>query len=252
MNNIYNLSGKKVFITGGTGGIGSAAVKNFVEREKAEVFFTSSSQEKINKLMGQIDVSDTKVHSGICNMANNEDISLAVKDALEKMGKIDVLVCNAGTNLDKLFMRMTFEDWSNVININLNANFYLISQVFKKMMMQKSGSIILISSLVGSIGNIGQANYAASKAGLEGMARSLALESARFGVTVNSIAPGFITTEMSAKIPEDIKNKMTERIPMNHFGSTNDIYEMIAFLASDGAKYITGQTFHVNGGMYLN
>jgi len=118
--------------------------------------------------------------------------------------------------------------------------------------MQKSGSIILISSLVGSIGNIGQANYAASKAGLEGMARSLALESARFGVTVNSIAPGFITTEMSAKIPEDIKNKMTERIPMNHFGSTNDIYEMIAFLASDGAKYITGQTFHVNGGMYLN
>ena len=202
--------------------------------------------------MSEVNVCDSKLHSGICNMNNKDEIIAVVKEAFEKMKKIDILICNAGTNIDKLFMRMTFEDWSNVMNVNLNANFHLISQIFKKMIMQKFGRIIFISSLVGSIGNVGQTNYAASKAALEGMMRSLALESGRFGVTVNAIAPGFITTEMSDKIPEDIKNKMTERIPMNKFGSTNDIYEMIAFLASDVAGYITGQTLHVNGGMYFN
>lgn len=252
MNNAYNLKGKKIFITGGTGGIGSTAVKNFIEREGAEVFFTSSSQDKINKLMLEVSFYNSKLHSGVCNMNNKDEILSVVSKAFERMDKIDILICNAGTNIDKLFMRMTFEDWSNVMNVNLNANFHLISQIFKEMIRQKFGRIIFISSLVGSIGNIGQANYAASKAALEGMMKSLALESARFGVTVNAIAPGFINTEMSDKIPEEIKNKMKQRIPMNQFGSTDDIYEIIAFLASDGGKYITGQTLHVNGGMYFN
>ena len=252
MNNSYNLKGKKIFITGGTGGIGSTAVKNFIEREGAEVFFTSSSQDKINKLMLEVSFYNSKLHSGVCNMNNKDEILSVVSKAFERMDKIDILICNAGTNIDKLFMRMTFEDWSNVMNVNLNANFHLISQIFKEMIRQKFGRIIFISSLVGSIGNIGQANYAASKAALEGMMKSLALESARFGVTVNAIAPGFINTEMSDKIPEEIKNKMKQRIPMNQFGSTDDIYEIIAFLASDGGKYITGQTLHVNGGMYFN
>ena len=132
MNNSYNLKGKKIFITGGTGGIGSTAVKNFIEREGAEVFFTSSSQDKINKLMLEVSFYNSKLHSGVCNMNNKDEILSVVSKAFERMDKIDILICNAGTNIDKLFMRMTFEDWSNVMNVNLNANFHLISQIFKE------------------------------------------------------------------------------------------------------------------------
>jgi 3-oxoacyl-[acyl-carrier protein] reductase len=251
MHNLYNLSEKKIFITGGTGGIGSTVVKNLLMRENAEVLFTSSSQEKIDKLISEIPL-DKKVHGVVCDMNNSESIINSVKLAIEKMGQIDILVCNAGTNADKLFLRMTIDDWQKVINVNLNGNFVLASAVTKEMFKKRQGKIIFITSIIASIGNPGQVNYCASKAGLEGMMRSLALESARYNINVNAIAPGFIKTEMTDKIPDQIKEAMLKRIPIGHIGETNDVYEMIGFLSSEGAKYITGQTLHVNGGMYLN
>lgn len=251
MHNLYNLSGKKIFITGGTGGIGSNTVKNLLIRENAEVFFTSSSQEKIDKFLNELPL-EKKVYGSVCDMNNSEQIINSVKIAIEKMGQIDVLICNAGTNADRLFLRMTLEDWQKVINVNLNGNFSLVSETVKEMFKRKSGKIIFISSIIASIGNPGQVNYTASKAGIEGMMRSLAVEMARYNININAIAPGFIKTDMTDKIPEQIKTEMIKRIPLGIMGQTDDIYEMIGFLASDGARYITGQTFHVNGGMYLN
>ena len=251
MHNLYNLSGKKVFITGGTGGIGSATVKNLLMRENAEVFFTSSSQEKIDKLISKLP-SGSKVHGAICDMNNADQINHSVNIAIEKMDQIDVLICNAGMTQDKLFLRMTMDDWQKVINVNLNGNFALVSIAAKEMFKKKNGKIIFISSIVASTGNQGQVNYTASKAGLEGMMRSMALELARYNINVNAIAPGFIKTEMTDKIPDQIKDEITKKIPFGHIGETDDIYEMIGFLSSNGAKYITGQTFHVNGGMYSN
>ena len=147
---------------------------------------------------------------------------------------------------------MTNDDWEKVINVNLTGNFLLTSGVAKEMVKKKSGKIIFISSIIASIGNQGQVNYSASKAGLEGMMRSLSIELARYSINVNAIAPGFIETEMTNRIPDIIKDMMRKKIPSGAFGGTNDVYEMIGFLASEGAKYITGQTLHVNGGMYLN
>jgi 3-oxoacyl-[acyl-carrier protein] reductase len=251
MNNSYNLSGKKVFITGGTGGIGSTTVKNLLIRENAEVFFTSSSQEKIDKLRSELP-QDKKAHGVVCDMNFSDQIDNAVKTAIEKMGQIDVLICNAGTNVDRLFMRMTLDDWQKVINVNLTGNFSLASAVAKEMFKKKYGKIIFITSIVASMGNPGQANYIASKAGLEGFMRCLALEMAKYNINVNAIAPGFIKTEMTDKIPDQIKETLLKKIPSGLMGQTDDVYEMIGFLSSDGAKYITGQTLHVNGGMYLN
>jgi len=250
MHNNYCLSGKKVFITGGTGGIGSAVVKNLLSREDAEVFFTSSSQEKIDKLMTQID-GQQKVHSAICDMNDMVQIADTVKIAMEKMEYIDVLICNAGMTLDRLFLRMNLDDWSKVINVNLTANFQLASQVIKSMFKRRSGKIIFISSIIASYGNVGQVNYCASKAGLEGMMRAMSIEVAKLGINVNAIAPGFIETDMTDKIPDEIKVELLKKVPMNAMGHVDDIYEMIGFLSSEGARYITGQTFHVNGGMYL-
>ncbi len=250
MHNSYCLSGKKVFITGGTGGIGSAVVKNLLDREGAEVFFTSSSQAKIDKLMGEID-QGKKVHGTVCDMNDMGQIAETIKIANEKMEYIDVLICNAGMTLDKLFLRMNLDDWSKVINVNLTANFQLASNAVKSMFKRRYGKIIFISSIVASSGNFGQVNYCASKAGLEGMMRALSLEVAKLGINVNAIAPGFIETDMTDKIPDDIKVELIKKVPMNSMGHVDDIYEMIGFLSSDGAKYITGQVFHVNGGMYL-
>jgi 3-oxoacyl-[acyl-carrier protein] reductase len=251
MKNVFNLKDKKILITGGTGGIGSSMIRNFLIHEGSEVFFTSSSDEKAEKLISSIGTRE-KLSYGICDMTKPEDISAVIKAVYEKMGDLDILICNAGMTSDKLFMRMGLDDWNKVIGVNLSANFQLASEVFKKMALKKKkGRILFISSIIASLGNIGQANYAASKAGLEGMMRSIALEGGRFGITANAVAPGFISTDMTDKIPEDIKNKMKEKIPCGLFGQTEDICNVVGFLASDASHYITGQVVHVNGGMYL-
>lgn len=249
---LFNLTGKKIFITGGTGGIGSSAVKNFLQ-QGCDVFFTSSSQDKIDKLIQEINPTEIQNLRGyVCDLADFEQIKNTVKNAIAEMQKIDVLICNAGTNIDKLFMRMDMTEWMKVININLNANFKLISEFSRLFFKQRFGRIIAISSVVAHSGNIGQTNYCASKAGLEGFMRSLALEFAKYNITVNTIAPGFITSEMTDKIPEEIKKNILENIPMRHIGDPKDIFNAIAYLSSDEANYITGQILHVNGGMYMN
>ena len=250
---IFNLSSKKVFITGGTGGIGFSLVKNFIENG-CDVFFTSSSQEKIDDLMSKVKPScESQFLQGYaCDLSDFMQISDSAKHALQVMGSVDVLICNAGTNIDKLSMRMDMTEWMKVINVNLNANFKLISEFLKPMTLAKKGRIILISSVIASTGNMGQANYAASKAGLEGMTRCIAIETARSGVTVNAIAPGFIETPMTDKLPDQIKDLMLKKIPMNFYGNPDDIFGLAAYLASNEARYITGQTIHINGGMYCN
>lgn len=252
MNGLFNLSDKKIFITGGTGGIGSAAVKTFLN-QGCDVFFTSSSEEKINKLIAEINPSETQNLRGyVCDLSDFEQITKTVKNAIAEMQQVDIIICNAGTNIDKLFMRMDMTEWMKVININLNANFKLISEFSRLLFKQRFGRIIAISSVVAHTGNIGQANYCASKSGLEGMMRCLALEFAKYNITVNTIAPGFINTEMTDKIPEDIKKTLLEHIPMKYMGEPQDIVNAMAFLTSDAARYITGQVLHVNGGMYMN
>jgi 3-oxoacyl-[acyl-carrier protein] reductase len=197
--------------------------------------------------------NDQILHGEVCDMNDFVMIGETSKKILEKMNnEIDVLICNAGTNLDKLAMRMDMSDWMKVINTNLNGNFKLISEFLRSMTSRKKGRIILISSVIASMGNMGQANYAASKAGLEGMMRCLAIETSRYNVTINAIAPGFIETPMTEKLPEQIKEAMLKRIPMNRYGKPEEIFNTVAFLSSDESSYITGQTIHVNGGMYFN
>lgn len=252
MTNLYNLQNKKFLITGGTGGIGSKLVDNLVNKENAEVFFTSSSQDKIDNLRETLNLNDKKVHSAVFNMAIQEEITEIVGKAIGIMDGLDVLVCNAGINDDKFFTMIKPDSWLKIINVNLNGNFYLASACVRRMINQKSGRIIFISSVSPSIGNAGQTNYCASKAGVEGMMRCMATELGRYNICVNAIAPGFIETQMTNKLPDTIKASIKAKIPLNVFGQTDDIYEMVAFLSSEGGRYITGQTLHVNGGMYFN
>ena len=252
MTNFYNLKDKKFLITGGTGGIGSKVVENLLNIENAEIFFTSSSQVKADNLMSKLSLEGKKIHSGVFDMNEHEQILQLVHRAIETMNGIDVLICNAGTNDDKFFTMLKAESWNKIINVNLTGNFHLASSCVRKMISQRSGRIIFISSVSPSVGNAGQTNYCAAKAGVEGMMRCMATELGRYNICVNAIAPGFIETEMTDKLPDSIKASIKARIPMNLFGKTDDVYEMIAFLSSEGGRYITGQTIHVNGGMYFN
>jgi len=241
---------KNVFITGGLGGLGQSMVQKFLE-SGANVFYTSSSQEKINNSNFKKYFDDQIIHGEVCDMADFVNISEVSKKILS-YGPIDTLICNAGTNCDKLSIRMDMSEWMKVININLNANFKLISEFIKSMSSLKKGKIIVISSVVASTGNIGQANYAASKAGLEGMVRSLALEYARYNITVNAIAPGFIETPMTDKLSDQIRENLLKKIPMGRYGKPDDISSMAFYLASELGNYITGQIIHINGGMYFS
>ena len=249
-----NLNGKKVFITGGTGGIGSACVKGFLH-EGCNVAFTSSSQEKIHIFMPQFTINknnDAVLKAYICEMNDFDQISSVSQDAIKECDGIDILVLNAGMTLDKLALRMDFSEWMTVINVNVNANFKFVKEFLRSMMSKKNGRVIFVSSIIASTGNAGQANYAASKSGLEGMMRSLALEFAKTGITFNAVAPGFIDTNMTNKLNDQIKETILTKIPMGYQGKPEDVFSMIAFLASSKASYITGQVFHVNGGMYLS
>lgn len=246
---------KNILIIGARGGIGTAITKAFLEAECANLFITGSKQEGIdlfvkNELKDLI--KSTKIHTIGLNLENNNEIYEAIKIANKKMPKIDILICNAGANHDNLAVKIKDEEWRKIIDINLNANFIINREILKIMMKNKYGRIINISSVVAFLGNIGQANYAAAKAGIIAMTKTLALESALRGVTVNCIAPGFIESKMTDKIPNNVKEILLSRIPMERCGKPEDISNAILFLASEQASYITGQTLHVNGGMFMN
>ena len=244
---MFSLAGKKALVTGASGGIGGAIAKA-LHAQGAEVGLSGRNVEALNKLASEIGAG-CHVLAGDLNTAEATDA--LIKSAEEKMGQVDILVNNAGLTKDGLFMRMKDEDWQVVQDVNLTAPFRLIRAAIKGMMKRRAGRIINITSVVGVTGNPGQANYCASKAGMIGMSKSMAAEVASRGITVNCIAPGFIATAMTEALNEDQKSKINATIPAGAMGTSEDIAASVVYLASDEAKYVTGQTLHVNGGMAM-
>ncbi len=244
---MLDFTGQKVLITGATGGIGSKTAELF-SKQGAIVGLCGRNKDKLNDLSSKL---PNKSFIFPCDLSNIEEVEKLFETADTEMGGIDVLVCNAGITKDTLAMRMSNDDFENVINVNLKATFILNREAIKKMMKRKYGRIINISSVVGVAGNPGQANYVASKAGMIGMSKSIAMEVATRGITVNCIAPGFIETPMTDVLTDDQKNKILSGIPMGKMGQAEDIANSIVFIASKEASYITGQTIHVNGGMLM-
>jgi len=237
-------------VTGASRGIG-AAIAARLAADGYRVIGTATSEsgaEAIRTSLQQVSADNDAL---VLNIADGEQTTIAIKQLLADYGTPQVVVNNAGITRDNLFLRLSDDDWEAVINTNLNGVFRVCKALAKPMIKQKSGSIINISSIIGTTGNAGQANYAAAKAGLEGFSRSLAQEIASRNVRVNCVAPGFIQTDMTDVLPEGQKEAILASIPGKRFGQVEDIAGTVAFLASDDSKYITGQTIHVNGGMNM-
>ena len=243
---MINLKDKKVLITGASGGIGGALVKKFLSLN-AEVLGTGTNSEKLEKL--QKDFNKIKVKK--FDISSHAEIEKFIEEVAEELGGLDILVNNAGINRDSLSLRMKETEWQKVIDVNLTSTFLLSKYAIKKMMKKNFGRVINITSIVGHTGNIGQTNYAASKAGTVGMSKSLSIEYAKKNITINCVSPGFIVSEMTNSIPEKIRSILLSKIPMGKMGSGEDVSNCAAFLSSDEASYITGETIHVNGGMYM-
>ncbi len=244
---MFNLDGKIALITGAAGGLGDKIART-LHAQGATLALTDMRAEPMEKLKAEL---GERVEFFVANLTNSEDVNNLVKNVEEKMGRIDILVNNAGLTRDNLFMRMSDEDWQLVLDVNLSAGFKLAKAAIRGMMKRRYGRIIGIASVVGVMGNPGQANYSASKAGMIAMNKCLAQEVGSRGVTVNSIAPGFIRTPMTDILPDDVKAQLLSKIPEGKLGEAQDIANAVAFLASDEAQYITGQTLHVNGGMAM-
>jgi len=242
---MFDLTGKVALVTGATGGIGEQVAKT-LHAQGATVILTGRKKEVLEKLSHEL---GDRAFAIPADLSAEGATKTLVEEALKIAGKIDILINNAGLTRDGLMMRMKDEDWQAVIDVNLTASFKLARDVVTPMMKNRFGRIINITSVVGWMGNAGQANYCATKAGLTGMSKAMAAEVASRGITVNCIAPGFISTPMTDVLSDDIKAKMLEQIPVKRFGTTTDIANTIVFLASDESSYITGQTIHVNGGM---
>ena len=245
---MFSLAGKKALITGATGGIGGAISKSF-HQAGASLAISGSKQEKLDQFASSL---GDNVITAPCDLSKLDTVEELIKQSEEKLGGLDVLVCNAGVTKDNLMLRMKDEEWQQVIDINLTASFKMARTAIKGMVKRRAGRIIFITSVVGWMGNPGQANYCASKAGLTGMAKALAQEVASRGITVNCIAPGFIATSMTDILNEEQKSRINQNIPLGRMGSAEDIAAGALYLASDSAAYITGQTLHINGGLLMN
>ena len=243
---MINFKDKKILITGATGGIGKALVKKFVSLE-GNVLATGTKTEKLNALKKEF----PNINILKFDISDHSKIEEFIENTSSQLTGLDVLVNNAGINMDNLSLRMKDEEWKKVIDVNLGATFFLCKYAIKKMLKNKYGRIVNITSIVGHTGNLGQANYSASKAAIIGMSKSLAIEYAKKNITINCVSPGFIQSNMTDKIVESIKAVLTSRIPMSKLGTGEDVSNTVAFLSSDAASYITGQTLHVNGGMYM-
>ena len=243
---MINFKDKKILITGATGGIGKALVKKFVSLE-GNVLATGTKTEKLNALKEEF----PNINILKFDISDHAKIEEFIENTSSQLAGLDVLVNNAGITMDNLSLRMKDEEWKKVIDVNLGATFFLCKYAIKKMLKNKYGRIVNITSIVGHTGNLGQANYAASKAAIIGMSKSLAIEYAKKNITINCVSPGFIQSNMTDKIVESIKAVLTSRIPMSKLGTGEDVSNTVAFLSSDAASYITGQTLHVNGGMYM-
>ena len=231
---------RKLFLTGGTGSIGSSICDYFYAKGCKNIYATTTSMKKVKSNQGYIKFKELDLN-------NLENMNLEEIFDFDS----DFLVLNAGLNKDNIFLRMSSDDWNSVINVNLNSSFHLLKHFTKKMVKKRFGRIVFISSVVAHTGNPGQANYTASKSAISGLVKSLALELSSRNITVNSVAPGFISSNMTDKLNEDQKNAILDRIPMKKLGTPNDIAKAVGFLCSENADYITGQTIHVNGGLAL-
>ena len=242
-----NLKNKKILISGATGGIGYNLVKKFYELESI-ILATGTNQDKLNNLKDEF----KKIKIKQFKLDEHTKIEEFIGSSYEELGGLDVLINNAGITSDNLSIRLADENWKKVIDINLTSTFLMCKYSIKKMLKNKYGKIINITSIVGHTGNLGQANYAASKAGIIGFSKSLAIEYAKKKININCISPGFIKTEMTDKINEDFKKILISKIPSGDLGTGQDIANCAAFLSSDMSDYITGETIHVNGGMYMS
>jgi 3-oxoacyl-[acyl-carrier protein] reductase len=244
---MFDLTDKRALITGASGGIGGAIAKA-LHGQGATVALSGT---RVDALQALADELGGQSHVIACDLSSAEGAAQLIKDCSEAMGGIDILVNNAGLTRDNLAMRMKDEDWQTVLDVNLTASFQLSKACLRGMMKQRFGRIIGITSVVGVTGNAGQANYAASKAGMIGMSKSLAQEVASRGITVNCVAPGFIVTPMTDALSEEQKETLLGAIPTGRLGEVEDIAMSVVYLASDEASYVTGQTLHVNGGMAM-
>jgi 3-oxoacyl-[acyl-carrier protein] reductase len=245
------ISGKNAIVTGGSRGIGRAIAVALARAGANVAIFYAGNRAAAEETVTLIESEGRKALALQVNVADSQQVDHAVKEVLSAFGRIDILVNNAGITRDNLLVRIKEEDWDQVVDTNLKGAFLCTKAVARTMMKQRYGRIINISSVVGVMGNLGQANYVASKAGLIGLTKATARELASRGITVNAIAPGFIQTDMTAALPEDVKEQMLTAIPLGRFGGAEEVAEAVKFLASDGAAYITGQTLHVDGGMVM-
>ena len=244
---MFDLTGKTALVTGASGGIG-AEIARVLHAQGATVGLSGTRTEPLESLKDEL---GERAHVLPCNLSDMAAVEALPKAAAEAMGSVDILVNNAGITRDNLFMRMSDEEWSSVLDVNLTATFKLCKGVMRGMMKARWGRIVNISSVVGATGNPGQANYAASKAGMVGMSKSLAYEVASRGITVNAVAPGFITTAMTDKLTDDQKKGIMSQIPAGRMGEASEIAAAVLYLASPEAAYVTGTTLHVNGGMAM-
>ena len=231
---------RRLLVTGGTGSIGSSICEYFKNNDCKEIFSTTTNLNKVKPDQNYIKFKEL-------NLDNIENSNL--EDLFDF--DIDFLILNAGLNKDNIFLRMSLEDWNSVINVNLNSSFHLLKHFVKKMVKRRFGRVVFISSVVAYTGNPGQVNYTASKSAISGLVKSLALELSTRNITVNSVAPGFIRSNMTDSLNDEQKNAILDRIPMKKLGDPNDIAKAVGFLCSENANYITGQTLHVNGGLAL-
>ena len=241
-----NLKNKKIIITGASGGIGNSVVK-LLSENGAQILATGTKIEKLEELKRKF----KNVNILKFNISKNNEIEKFIEDASNKIGGLDCIINNAGITQDNLAIRMSLEEWNEVINLNLTSTFLMSKFAIKKMLKNKSGKVVNITSIVGHTGNVGQANYTASKAGIVAMSKSLSIEYSKKNINVNCISPGFINTAMTDKIDEKFKESIISKIPSGRLGKPEDIANAVIFLVSPKSDYINGETIHVNGGLYL-
>ncbi len=243
-----NLTGKTVLVTGASRGIG-AAIADTLAQAGATVIGTATSEGGAASIGERL--AQWNGHGRTLNAADEQGIETLIADIEKEFGKLDILVNNAGITRDNLLMRMKDDEWDDIMNVNLKSVYRACKAVMRGMMKQRSGRIITITSVVGTMGNAGQTNYAAAKAALQGFSKSLAREVGSRGITVNCVAPGFIDTDMTRALPEETRKTFEAQTALGRFGEAQDVADAVLFLASDQARYITGQTLHVNGGMLM-
>lgn len=246
-----DLTGKTAIITGASRGIGAEIAKRFAKAGANVVVNYSGSQQKAEAVVEAIEENGGKAIAVKANVADAEAVKAMVEETMSTFGTVDILVNNAGITRDNLMMRMKDDEWDDVINTNLKGVFVCTKAVTRQMMKQRSGRIVNIASIVGVMGNAGQANYVASKAGVIGLTKTTARELASRGITANAVAPGFITTDMTDQLNEEIQKSMMSQIPLGRFGKPEEVAKAALFLASDEASYMTGQTLHLDGGMVM-